>query len=336
MSSHWLESIPEALRDNAREAVHAGIGTSDVVRSMEPILGGASGAVAYRIDAGGRNYLLRMETRRSPLRNPHQYRCMRIAAEAGIAPAVRYENDAAGTALLDYVAHRPLQEYPGGPVALASALGTLAARLQAAPQFPVLGDYRVFIDRLFGHLKKVFVSGLLDSHAEAYAQIREVYPWDDSSLVSSHNDPNPRNILFDGERLWLIDWETSYRNDPLTDVAILAENHATTPEVESVLLSSWLGRPPDRVLGARLLLMRLLTRLYYAGLLIATTIREPSTLSDLAAPTPEEFQSMIASGPLKAGSNEVKVVLGRMVLASFLAGVRTAEFQDALTIAKLG
>ncbi len=35
--------------------------------------------------------------------------------------------------------------------------------------------------------------------------------------------------LFDGKRLWLIDWETWHRNDPLVDVAILIDNLARRP-----------------------------------------------------------------------------------------------------------
>ena len=67
----------------------------------------------------------------------------------------------------------------------------------------------------------LFAPGLLDRHQKGFERIREAYPWDAAALVSSHNDPNPANILFDGERLWLIDWETAYRNDPLVDVATL-------------------------------------------------------------------------------------------------------------------
>ena len=34
-----------------------------------------------------------------------------------------------------------------------------------------------------------------------------VYPHDDAEMVSSHNDLfKPDNMLFDGNRLWLVDW----------------------------------------------------------------------------------------------------------------------------------
>jgi len=58
--------------------------------------------------------------------------------------------------------------------------------------------------------------------------------------------------------------EDAYRNDPLVDVAIFTLYLAASPELEGMLLQSWLGRAPDRALRARLVLMRQLVRLFYA------------------------------------------------------------------------
>jgi aminoglycoside phosphotransferase (APT) family kinase protein len=310
----WLESIADPQRDAAREAVKS---ASLNVDRVEQVKGGASTALTYRLGVNGRSYLMRMETRRSPLRNPHQYTCMKIAAEAGVAPALLYADDAAGVAVMEFVAARPLAEYPGGAVGLAEALGRLARKLQDTEPFPVLGDYRVFVERMMGRVKDSCAPGLLDRHLEGLARIKEKYPWDAAAHVSSHNDPNPQNILFDGERLWLIDWETSYRNDPLVDVAILAENHAASTELEGALLQAWMGREPDREVRARLALMRKFTRLYYAGLLLLFSgASEP--LTDLDAPTPEEFGRLFASGQMKPGDPATMRILGKMCLAGFL------------------
>lgn len=318
MDDTLLHTIPENLHDTARHAVSAAFGSKSII-AVQPIAGGASGALTYRIEVDERSYLLRMETRRSPLRNPHQYACMRIAAGAGIAPPLRYADDEAGAAILDFIVQRPLEEYPGGPKGLAAAIGMLAAKLQATTSFPALGDYRVFLDRMLDYLRRVFAPGLLDPHVERFERIRQAYPWAESEHVSSHNDPNPNNILFDGERLWLIDWETAYRNDPLTDIAILTQNHASTPELEGVLLRSWLGRPPDRALRERLALMRQMTHLYYAGILLASSIAPSAPVTDLSAPSPEEFRALVAAGQLKPGTPETKLVLGKVFLAAFLA-----------------
>ena len=65
--------------------------------------------------------------------------------------------------------------------------------------------------------------------AEALRRLSAAYPWNEGGPVASHNDPNPRNIIFDGARLWLVDWETSFRNDPMVDLAIVTGELAPTP-----------------------------------------------------------------------------------------------------------
>ncbi len=335
-SAASFESVPVERRDIARSSLAAAFG-SLAVDALQPVAGGASGALTYRVEAGGKSYLLRLETRRSPLRNPHQYECMRIASEAGIAPALRYVDADAGVAIMDFVSQRPHAEYPGGPSALAKDLGRLAARLQRTAAFPQLWDFPKVVERIFGYVRgsRLFADGLLDPHAEAFERLRAAYRWDASALVSSHNDPNPQNVLFDGERLWLVDWEAAYRNDPLTDVAILVESFAQTPELERALVEAWLGAEPDRALRARLTLMRQLTRLYYAGLLlsIAAAQARERPESDLRAPTPTEFRAAFARGEHTAASRETMFVLGKMSLAGFLAGTSAPGFDEALAIA---
>lgn len=323
----WLESIAEPQRDAAREAVNS---ASVNVDSVETVFGGASGALTYRLGSNGRSYLMRLETRRSPLRNPHQYTCMKIAAEAGVAPPLRYADDASGVAILDFIDKKPLTSYPGGAVGLAEALGKLSAKLRDTDKFPVLADYPVVVERVMERAKNAFAPGLLDRHLEGLARIKAAYPWDGAAHVSSHNDPNPQNVLFDGERLWLIDWETSYRNDPFTDVAVFSDHHAKTPELEDAMLRAWLGREPDRVDRARLFLMRQMTRLYYAGLLLM--ISSASGVSDLVAPTPVEFGAMLATGKLKPGDPVLMQVLAKMCLAGFAKDLDDPKFVESLDV----
>jgi Ser/Thr protein kinase RdoA (MazF antagonist) len=164
------------------------------------------------------------------------------------------------------------------------------------------------------------------------------YRWDESTLVSSHNDPNAQNVIFDGERLWLIDWETAYRNDPLTDIAILIENFAQTPELERALIETWLGGAPDRALRARLALMRQFTRLYYAGMLLSIVAAQPrrSPEPDLAAPAPDEFRAALARGEHSPNSQATLFTLGKMCLAAFMAGMTAPGFDEAPAIARDG
>jgi aminoglycoside phosphotransferase (APT) family kinase protein len=302
--------------------------------AIAPIAGGASTASTFRVEVGGRKYLLRVEGTPSPLRNPHQYASMQIAAEAGIAPKVRYVDETARVAVIDFIEARPLSTYPGGAHALAQALGALLARLQSAPIFPQFVTYPDIVARLFAHVRRtgLFATGVLDPHVERLERVREAFVDGSSELVSSHNDAIPNNILFDGRRLWLIDWESAYRNDALIDVAIVLDSVVRSPGLEGVLLAAWLGSLLDEAIRARLELARALTRLYYAGVLLSASAAASWMTgdTDLAAPTQLTVERAIQDGQLKRGAPETKHILGKMFLASSLSGGPTPGFDAAV------
>jgi hypothetical protein len=321
MSAAWQTLVPEHLHDAVTHGLRAAFGTTEA-RSVEPVTGGASGATTLRLQVDQRASLLRVETARTPWRNPHQYTCMRIAAGAAVAPPLYYVDDAAGVAIMEFIATKPLTVYPGGPVELVRALGRLTATLQATEPFPALMDYRTVVSKLTERLQTRFAPGLLDPHREALERLCATLPWDPSNHVSSHNDPNPRNVLFDGQRLWLVDWETAYRNDPLVDMAILGDNLAQTPDLEEALLQAWLGHEPQPPHRQRLKALRSLTRLYYAGMLAILIAPTTPVISDLVVPSREEFAQGIAKGSLKFTAPETRVTLVKMCLAGFLESLQ--------------
>ena len=102
MNDRLLDRIPEHLQGAVSTALSAAFGAVPV-ETHQPMTGGASGALALRITVKDRPYVLRVEARRSPLRNPHQYTCMRIAADAGVAPPLHYADPEAGVAIIDYI-----------------------------------------------------------------------------------------------------------------------------------------------------------------------------------------------------------------------------------------
>lgn len=307
--------------ERVRAALAAAFGSAPV-DAVTPVAGGATSASLFRAEVGGRPYLVRFEGEPSPLRNPRQYESLRIAAAAGIAPPLHHVDEARGIAVMDFTAQRPLRDYPGGPQALAAALGALLRRLQETPVFPYFVDYPDIVSRLFAHVRStgLFAEGLLDAHGERLERIRET--WDCAAPVSSHNDPNPRNILHDGERLWLVDWESAYRNHPLVDVAIVLDNLAPSPELENALLRAWLGRAPDETIRARLAPVRALTRLWYAGVLLSASAAMPRAApdTDLSAPALPQFLDAVRDGRLKPRTRETVHAMGKMYLAAFLSG----------------
>jgi aminoglycoside phosphotransferase (APT) family kinase protein len=329
-----LEGIASAQGDVAREALKVAFGASPI-EDISSVVGGITTALTLRVQVGGRGYLLRAEGEPSPLRNPHQYESMRIAAEAGIAPKIRHMNEAARVVVKDFIEQRPLYDYPGGFRGLAIALGELLRHLQATPVFPHFVDYPDIVGRLFAHVRRtgLFAAGLLDVHVKHLERIRQSYNSGLERLVSSHNDVHPGNLLFDGQRLWLIDWESAYRNDPMVDLATLIDSFAFSPELEAILVKTWLGRAPDEAFYRRLATVRALTRLYYAGVFLSGSAASRSRIApdtDLSVPTLKAFKQSVRDGALKASPCETIHTLGKMYLASFLSGDSVPGFGAAI------
>ena len=200
----------------------------------------------------------------------------------GPPPGRRVPGDAdAGVVIMPFLETVPLTEFPGGPAAVASAAADLLVDLHQLAPFPTFGDHLFDVG---GMLTALRFSGRvrsdqLSAHQEMFEEIRAVYPWDPSTFVSTHNDVNPANLLYDGNRLWLIDWESAKRNDPFIDIAQACVALAPTAELEDLVLRRVLSSPPDDLVRARLLLAKQLVRLFTGATLVLVTSQPARTRS---------------------------------------------------------
>lgn len=65
------------------------------------------------------------------------------------------------------------------------------------------------------------------------------------TIVFGHNDLLAANLIDDGTRLWLIDWDYAGFNTPLFDLANLASNNELTPALEDTLLQCYFNGRVD-------------------------------------------------------------------------------------------
>lgn len=64
-------------------------------------------------------------------------------------------------------------------------------------------------------------------------------------MVFGHHDLLAANIIDDGTRLWLIDWEYGNFGTAMFDLANLASNNSLTPHDEDVMLTHYFGKVPN-------------------------------------------------------------------------------------------
>jgi thiamine kinase-like enzyme len=82
-------------------------------------------------------------------------------------------------------------------------------------------------------------------------------------LAVTHNDLMPGNIIDDGRRLWLIDWEYAGFGAPLFDLASLTVDNAIDEAAQAQLLALYFGRPASTALLRR-----------FAAMVLAAELRE--------------------------------------------------------------
>jgi hypothetical protein len=301
--------------------------------TIQLLTGGLSSALVYRMVVDGKPYLLRIVMRADGFNDPaRQYICMRLAADAGLAPRVWYSNAEDAVSITDFVPAAPL---PPDPV---PALVKMIQGIHALPPFPKLVSYLDGMDFL---IRRFHESGLLpaavtEEHFRYYAEIQKTYPRHDADLVSSHNDLNPNNVLFDGQRLWAVGWEAAFLNDRYVDLAIVANMFFVSEEREDWFLREYFGESPDDYKRARFLLMRQVCRIFYAlaFLNLATASRVDGAPVDTGMETPplREIFAGIGSGKVALGSHEGQLMFGKAMLNAALSAMKSLRFSRSLEL----
>ena len=174
----------------------------------------------------------------------HIFRTNEIAAaqaadSAGLSPSIRHAQD--GVLVMDYIDATTLTpELVRSPgmleriVPLVQRCHSDIGRYLKGPTigfwvFQVVRDYAWSLrDANSPHIKS------LDELLKAADELEQrASPFD---IIFGHNDLLAANLLDDGNRLWLIDWEYAGFNTPLFDLGGIASNNEFTPEQEVNLL----------------------------------------------------------------------------------------------------
>ena len=328
--------IPAAKWDVVQTALQATFHTT-TVDSIDLLAGGLSSALVYKVVVGGKPYVLRLLMEIDQLRDPaRQFLCMHHAAAAGIAPAVHYASVEEALAITDFIATQPLSKALASPEERLHLLAHTIKAIHALPIFPHLVNFLDGVDRFierFHTLALLPVSATAE-HFSAYAEIQRVYPRHDPDLVASHNDLNPNNMLFDGQQIWIIDWEAAFRNDRYVDLAIAARPFVTDEAQETFYLQTYFGDPPTAYQRARYLLMQQVCHMYYAMIMMQmAAAQKPAEIvadPDMQTGRLHEFHSQVGAGTVSLATYEGQLGYGKTLLNEALYNMRKPAFDAAL------
>jgi thiamine kinase-like enzyme len=231
----------------------------DLEATLRQVPGWGDASITIRPLAGGitnRNYAVTVDGRVCVVRIPGER-----AAELGIAPPVVARLPGHTTLITEFVAgsHATSDADFVTPPRLERVVALLKTFHRSGSiegQFPI---FRI----VEWHARDAAANGvtpppLYDWLHERSAAIEAAFDAAPMSPVPCHNDLLPANVLFDNERVWLLDFEYAGMNDLFFDLGNLSANSAFDDETDRELLALYFGvSTPSR--WARLQLMKIMS-----------------------------------------------------------------------------
>jgi thiamine kinase-like enzyme len=211
----------------------------------EPQGGGISNH-NFRVDDAGRTFMVRIgdDIEAHNVLRRFELAASRAAAAAAISPAVVHAEP--GAIVFRYVEGRTLNPADVRDPATLERILPLVRRCHTeiprhfrgpAPFFWVFQVIRDYAARLREDGSRLVpeLARLLRAADELEARVGPIEP------VFGHNDLLAANLIDDGTRLWLVDWEYGGFNSPLFDLGGLASNNELSSGQEDWLLENYYG-----------------------------------------------------------------------------------------------
>jgi len=321
--------IPQEKSDAVSRGLHEAFGAT-AVQDICRMPTGLGSDLVFRIVVEGSPYLLRIMTRIDERMDPGRiFACMSAAAVAGLAPRVRYSNAEDGISIADFVEAVP---FPATQ-ALVHLPGALR-RLHALPPFPKVFNYVTAHNGFIWRFRKagLLPNAEIEEIFTRYEHICATYPRLDSDMVSCHSDLKPETILFDGHRVWLVDWRAAFVNDRYFDLAVAANFLVSNDADEWTYLEQYFGRQPDEYQRARFFLMRQVVHMLAATVFLFLGSAGKPISQNQNLPSFTGFHRRIWAGEVSLADNHLKVVYGMVHWERLLQNMRRRRFDEALGI----
>jgi aminoglycoside phosphotransferase (APT) family kinase protein len=217
--------VTTGATEELRECLPAALDTNATV--ITRIAAGLSGAGVYRVEANDKSFVLKIAGTSDPFESwQARVEIQRHAARAGVAPAMVHVDEARRAVVSEFVADRSFPALLMDPQTRSRAIELLARTLRTVHALPIppnapRSDAREFLASIWSAVERQpalpsFV-GEIVRRALAFDRPATI-----GTEVVSHNDANPSNLVFDGERLMLLDWDTCGVHEPFYDLATIA------------------------------------------------------------------------------------------------------------------
>lgn len=324
--------IPANRLSSVEKALLQTFNTMDI-QDIRLLAGGLSTSPVYKLIVNNQPYVLKLDSTEGAVNHiAGSYTCMAIAANAGIAPPLYYLNTEDALSITKFIENKPLRAVFTSPGILLEELAKTIRSIHEMPRIPEGNSLLNTVEALIRQVKEspMFTKTIFEDFFDYYDIIRRHYPWDDKDKVSSHNDLNPNNMICDGKRIWVVDWDAAFLNDRYVDLAISANFFVSNEPQEKMFLEAYFGDGLNSHNSARFFIMRQICRLIYAALMFKLAYTSDPTRivddPDMQTANMRKVGEQMGAGKLSLSSYRGQLLYGKALLNEALIDMRSPRF----------
>lgn len=230
---------------------------------FQPLVGGFSSPGIYKVGIEEKLYVLRLSHPKRKLNDEQRtMSCVQLSAELGISPTTYYASPEDGIVLMDYIEQKLLSWEEMTDHNNLKELAVTVRKLHNGPKFPesvTIFDARRSFERMLGDDKPKFLEELSTELDKIEMTLNE----GKIEGRPCHHDLKIDNLLFDGKRFWLVDFEAAAQGNFLFDIATVITFMAMTTAQEGFFLEAYFGQKATNDQCDQLNLMKQIVLSYY-------------------------------------------------------------------------
>ncbi len=287
-------------QDKINYAVQRGLEIKDW-KLISLLSGGLTGIPVYTIKVLDKLYVIKLEDINDKnfdlVRN---YKIVEAVSKQEISPKIYFSDAERGIILMEYIESKPR------PEALPFWMKEFAAAIRNLHHnntFPKWKSVVEILDHLYQKLPLEYTHASLIKKCMQEINTMENILFDENDMRSCHCDLNPGNILFDGKKYLLVDWQAASPQSFYFDLAYSATwFYFYSEDLCTSFLNDYLGKEANEEEKAKYYLMRIFVHIYLGISFISLPLKinsDSHVLTDQeieVLPTYLNFMQSIGSG----------------------------------------